>query len=177
MKQGLIEVYTGHGKGKTTAAIGLVLRALGHNFRVLLVRFLKSGGSGETRVLKKYFSDKVDVLVSPGKCQVTRSLSKDELKNLKDLFFPFMKKVRKYILTKRYDLVILDEINNCLKLGLIPKEVVLDMLKEKPGSVELVLTGRSCPSKILEAADLCSEILEIKHPYKRGIKSRAGIEF
>ena len=177
MKRGLIEVYTGNGKGKTTAAAGLILRAVGHNFKVLLVQFLKSGRSGEIKVLKKYFADKVDILVSPGKCPLTRPLSKDELKNLQDLLFPFMKKVRKYILTKRYNLVILDEINNCLKLGLIPKEVVLDMLKEKPGSVELVLTGRSCPSEIIEAADLCSEILELKHPYKRGIKSRPGIEF
>jgi cob(I)alamin adenosyltransferase len=177
MKRGLIEVYTGNGKGKTTAAVGLVLRALGHNFRVLLVQFLKSGKSGEIKVLKKYFADKVDVLVFPGKCPITRPLTKDELKNLKNLLFPFMKRVRKYILTKRYGLVVLDEINNCLKLGLVSKEAFLDMLKEKPGSVELVLTGRSCPGEIIEAADLCSEILELKHPYKRGIKSRAGIEF
>lgn len=171
MELGLTEVYTGDGKGKTTAALGLALRAIGHGYKVLVVQFLKGKKDyGEILASKKIknleiyqFGREEEVnLMKPEKIDI-------ELAR-KGFDFAMEK-----IFSGEYDVVILDEINLAITFSLIPLHEVLNLIAKKPKSVELVLTGRFCPKKIIDVADLVSEVKEIKHPYRKGILSRKGI--
>jgi len=190
---GLVQVYTGTGKGKTTAALGLAYRAMGHDFKVCMIQFLKGNSyCGElfTSQRLKPFIDfyqfgrdcPYSSLIRQGfkVCQGCHencfeiSLDDAESKELVQMAYDFAKKA---VNSGEYDLVILDEINNALHAGFLTVEKVLALMKNKPGFVELVLTGRGMPPEILEAADLVSEIKMVKHPYEKGIKGRRGIEY
>jgi cob(I)alamin adenosyltransferase len=178
MENGLIHVYTGFGKGKTSAAFGLGLRALGRGFRVLVVQFLKGGGelSGEASCLDKLphaevvcFPDqRHPIFCAKEGCDVEKLK-----KSIRDGFRLAVRKVK----TEEYDLVVLDEINNCMKEGWLDTEEVVAFLKEKPSGVELVLTGRGCPEGIIEVADYVTEMRLVKHPAERGVKARKGVEY
>lgn len=188
-KKGLVHIYTGHGKGKTTAALGLALRAIGRGFKVYVIQFIKGKGKYGEHKIEKFLSSHFKIIQTGRGCIFKKP--PDDCKNCvachidpkcpKEIDFKLAEKglelSRKIINSKKYDLVILDEINIAIYYKLIKLKNVIKIIKEKPESVELVLTGRNAPKEIIEIADYVSEIKEVKHPYKKGIKARKGIEF
>lgn len=171
-KKGLVQVYTGEGKGKTTASLGLALRASGRGFKVYIAQFLKSANYGEEKVLGSLRNIKMEQFGRG--CLIKRKAVK---KKDKELARKGLEKVKEVIDKGNYDLVILDEVNVAIKLGLLGKNDIVRLIKAKPSWVELVLTGRYAPDWILEISDLVTEMKEIKHYYKKGIKAREGIEY
>ena len=171
--KGLVQVYTGNGKGKTTAALGLALRAAGHRFKVLMIQFLKGGVDyGELRSAKKLFP--YLTIVPMGRENFVNKHHPDP-KDLR-LAQKAWKLSQRSVLSRRYPLVILDEINVAVEYGMVPLSELLALMKNKPAEVELVLTGRWARPEVLRRADLITEMKEIKHYYKKGIDSRIGIE-
>ncbi len=170
MKEGLVQVYTGNGKGKTTAAIGQAIRALGRGYKVCFIQFFKKSESGEVKILKNFPNLK---LLHPLPFYPAEK-NQDFLKQKIETILP---KISKIIKSENYDLVILDEINIALRNELLKERDILDLLKNKPKSVELILTGRGATKKIIESADLVTEMKEIKHPLTKGVKARRGIEY
>jgi len=170
--EGLVQVYTGNGKGKTTAAIGLGMRAIGHGYKVCMIQFLKPSTSyGEHKSLKNIKNFKVK---SFGMKEFATPDTKKEYEMLSKKAFDYSTKV---VMSKKYDIVILDEINFATMYGYVKLEDVIRLIEQKPKSVELVLTGRDAPEKIIAKADLVTIMQEVKHPYKQGIKARKGIEY
>jgi cob(I)alamin adenosyltransferase len=167
----LIQVYTGRGKGKTTAALGLALRAAGAGKRIYFAQFLKGRQCSELKILKKIKNIKLEQFGRD--CLVKR---KPQAKDIA-LARAGWAKVKKIIRKNFYDLIILDEINIVLKLKILDLKSVLALIKAAGKKVEIVLTGRSAPREILKIADLVSQIQELKHYYKKGVVARKGIEF
>ena len=167
----MIQVYTGNGKGKTTAALGLALRALGAGLKVYICQFLKGRPYCELATLKKLKNIKIEQFGRT--CFIHKPPSKKDKESAKE----GLRAAEKAILLQRYDVVILDEINVALKLELLKLTEVLNLMKNTPGKIELILTGRWAHPSIIKIADLVSEIREIKHYYKKGIRARKGIEF
>lgn len=170
-KRGLVHVYTGSGKGKTTAALGLAVRAAGRGFKVSIHQFLKNGGYGELKALKKV--DNIIIRQCGRRCFIK---GKPECRDI-ECAETGLKAAAKDINSSKYNLVILDEINIALKLGLIKTKDAVSLINRKPKEVELVLTGRGAPAAILKMADLITEMREIRHPYRKGIYARKGIEY
>ncbi|MFH0764208.1 MAG: cob(I)yrinic acid a,c-diamide adenosyltransferase [Candidatus Omnitrophota bacterium] len=170
-KTGLIHVYTGGGKGKTTAALGLAIRAAGSGLKVSIHQFVKKGEYGELKALKKIKN--IAIRQCGGRCFVKGKPKYGDVERAKNGF----KAAARDINSCKYDLVILDEINIALKLGLIKTKDVISLIIRKPKGVELVLTGRGSPAAVLKKADLITEMREIKHPFKLGVRARAGIEY
>ncbi len=172
-KQGIVLVYTGNGKGKTTAALGLALRAIGHGANVFMMQFLKSDPNyGEIQAIRNYLP--TFSFVQAGKSRMRDGYLKEDDRQITVDGFLLGKEA---LLSGKFDLVIFDELNRALDKGLLIKAEVLEMLARRPPGVDVVLTGRNAPPEIIEAADMVSEIKEIKHHYKTGIKARAGMEF
>jgi cob(I)alamin adenosyltransferase len=173
LEQGLIQVYTGEGKGKTTAALGLALRAAGHGLQVHIVQFLKGRPDrGERKALQHQPNI---TLVAFGRPRFVNCdnpdpedvrLAQEAVRHCLDI-----------LSGQRYDVVILDEINVALRCGVISLDQVLALLDAKPPHVELVLTGRDAHPTIIERAHLVTEMRAIKHPYEHGVASRQGIEY
>lgn len=174
--KGLVIVYTGDGKGKTTAALGMALRSAGHGKKTLIVQFIKNFQNyGELKFVRKY--DCGIEIKSMGKGYV----------QIKGDKFPFEEHVKsaqqalrfakEKILSKEYDIIVLDEINIALDKNLLTMDQVVELIQHKPPSLHLVLTGRNAPKKLIQFADLVSEVKEIKHPYKKGILAQKGIEY
>ncbi|NPV50165.1 MAG: cob(I)yrinic acid a,c-diamide adenosyltransferase [Candidatus Methanofastidiosum sp.] len=171
--KGLIEVYTGNGKGKSTAAFGLALRASGRGLKSIVVQFMKQGNSyGEHFAIEKIENIDIASFGTP-KFVNFKNPSKEDINLAKEA----LEFSRETIYSLKYDLVILDEINIALHFKLIDLEKVIDILKNKPEGVEVILTGRYAPKELIEIADLVSEIIEVKHPYQKGIAAREGIEY
>lgn len=171
--EGLIQVYTGNGKGKTTAALGLALRAVGHRFKVLVIQFLKGGRVyGELRSAKKL--SPYLTIVPMGREHFVNK------KNPHPIDRRWAKKgwelAKRSVQSQKYQMVILDEINVAVEYGMVPVKELLALMKSKPKNVELVLTGRWAKSEVLRRADLVTEMTEKKHYYRKGIESRIGIE-
>lgn len=168
---GLIQIYTGTGKGKTTAALGLAMRAAGHNFKIAIIHFMKIWNYGEVKSLDKLGID----LFRYGTTELI------DPKNPSPIDFDqankAIEKAEELIEKCNHDILILDEINVAIDFNLIPLKRVVDLLDKKPDNLELVLTGRNCPDELIERADLVSRIDEIKHPFQKGSKVRKGIEF
>lgn len=176
MEKGLIQVYTGDGKGKTTAAIGQAVRAIGRGYKVYMVQFLKGGDSGELHTVKRLEPD-FKIYRFEKNRGFFWTLSDEEKRELKreiDEAFEFVKKV---IETNECDILILDEIMGVIQNGLLTVEQVLELLEKKPISMEIILTGRNVPKEIEEKADLVTEMKMIKHPFQKGIGGRLGIEY
>jgi cob(I)alamin adenosyltransferase len=174
--KGLVIVYTGGGKGKTSAALGLVLRAVGYNHKVCMVQFVKgSWHSGELDSAKRLEPE--FELITTGKGFVgildDKSPREDHVKAAYETLMVGKEK----ILSGKYNVVILDEINYAIQLELIKLNDVLDIIKSKPSELDLVLTGNHATKEIIELADLVTEMKEIKHPFKSGIKAKKGIDF
>lgn len=172
-RQGYVQVYTGCGKGKTTAALGLALRALGHGKRVLLIQFLKKGGHfGEIKAARRF--NRFKILQTGRSGWVSRRKISREDKKLAE---EGLAKAQRALKDKKYDLIILDELNPCVHFGLLRAQQVKQVLKERSANVEIVITGRYADQEILRLADLISEIKELKHYYKKGVIARKGIEY
>ncbi len=172
-RQGLVQVYTGNGKGKTTAALGLAFRASGHGLKTYIIQFMKGeiyyGELGAAEKLSETITIKQmgrpDFVDKKNPARVDIEMAEEALKLAREL-----------ITGGKYDLVILDEINVALDFGLIKLDDVLEIIDKKPPEVELILTGRYAPKEIIERADLVTEMVEVKHPYNAGIEARVGIE-
>ena len=174
-KKGLIQVYTGAGKGKSTAAIGQAARAAGHGFKVGFVSFFKDPevfGYGEYKSLKKLGVK--TFLFAKKHPHFYKELNPDDVCQECSRGLEFIKELFR---DPSWDMLVLDEINIAVRDGFLKEEEVLSLLEAKPEKLELVLTGRGVTEKIIEKADLVSEVKEVKHPYSQGIKSREGIEY
>ena len=173
LEQGQTQVYTGNGKGKTTAALGLAFRACGRGLRVLMIQFMKGGGPyGEHSAAEKLAP--LLTIIPTGRPGWVRRPNPDQedIRLAHDAFA----QARTALISGDYDLVILDEINGAVSFGLVSVEAVLELIKIRPPTVELVLTGREAHEDVIAAADLVTEMKEIKHYYRAGIPSREGIE-
>ena len=171
LQNGLVHIYTGTGKGKTTAAFGLALRAAGAGISVCIHQFIKGTPYSEDAIFKKIKNIR---LRQCGRgCFIKgRPGPKDIACARKGL-----KRARNDILSGRYGMVILDEANIALKLRLIKTRDVIEIIKQRPSHVELVLTGRHCPRSLLRYADVVTEMRKIKHPFDKGVPARKGIEY
>jgi cob(I)alamin adenosyltransferase len=167
----LIQVYTGNGKGKTTAAFGLALRAAGAGLNVYIGQFAKGRCYNEIKAFKKIGKIKVEQFGRA--CFIKATPEKTD----QQIAFAGLKRLNQIITQRKYQVVILDEINIAVKLGLIPLVDLLKLIKTTPKNIELVLTGRYAHPKIIKLADLVSQIREVKHYYTKGVKARQGIEF
>jgi len=168
--KGLVHVYTGDGKGKTTAALGLAIRAVGQGMKVAFIQFVKGLPCGEHFFAKQYNPFEI-IQISIGE---SFKKSKEQLSQEARQTLAY---AEQEIASGKYDLVILDEIFVAITQGLITVKQVLDLLDAKPGSVELVLTGRKAPPEIIQRSDLVTEMLMIKHPLTEGTSARRGIEY
>ena len=170
-KEGCVHVYTGNGKGKTTAALGLLLRAAGAGWTVFLGQFLKKKGSSEHKAISR-LGEGVTVRTFGGDRAIGASPSpQDSLLAREGLAV-----LREALESRQYDLVIADEILVAASLGILPEGDVLGLLEARPASVELVLTGRDAFPELLRRADLVTEMREVRHYFRRGLPARRGIE-
>jgi len=171
--KGLVEIFTGSGKGKTSAALGVMLRALGHGLRVHIIFFMKGNFPyGERNMLPQlpnvsFQSFGHEHFVDPQNVQVEEREQASEA----------LQAARAAIDSGKFDLVVLDEVNVAVAWKLIEVEDLLKLIDEKPQNVELILTGRHADQRLIERADLVTEMVEVKHPYQKGIKARKGIEY
>ncbi|HET9250933.1 MAG TPA: cob(I)yrinic acid a,c-diamide adenosyltransferase [Candidatus Eisenbacteria bacterium] len=171
-RHGVLLVITGNGKGKTTSGFGTAVRALGHGFRVAVIQFMKGRIYGELEVLRDRLGVDVyqygrNVFVDP------KRLDPRDV----ELARAGLDKAWEIVRGGQHDLLILDEINVVTDFGMVPTQEVLELAKARPRWMDLILTGRNAPAPIVEFADTVSEVREIKHHYKKGIESRAGMEY
>ncbi len=175
-KDGLVIVYTGKGKGKTTAALGMALRAVGHDRKICMIQFIKGswhyGEMTSSKLLEPQFE-----LVAVGKGFVGILDDKSPREEHVKIAREAIQISREKIQSKKYDIIILDEINYAVNLGLVEVNDVLDLIKIKPLTLHLVLTGNYASDEIINAADLVTEMKEIKHPFQVGIKAKKGIDY
>ena len=170
--QGLVIVNTGNGKGKTTAALGILLRSWGRDMRVIMLQFLKhqTANWGESRAAEKMGAEIVPL--GGGFTWMSKDLEHDRA-----LARAGWERCRTALQTEAYDVVILDEITYCFNYGWLNLAEVLDTLRQRPNSQHVILTGRDAPAELVEFADLVTEMREIKHPFASGVKAQKGIEF
>ncbi len=185
LNQGLVQVYTGTGKGKTTAALGLAMRAAGHGLRVCFIQFLKGGWDSGERKAAARLSPEIELHTFGAAQWGDRSRadadtpwwelppSEEDREQAREA----MLLGRRAVTGGDYDIVVLDEVLGALKFELVAGEELLSLICAKPSKVELVLTGRDAPDEVLKAADLVTEMNAVKHPYHRGIQARQGIEY
>lgn len=171
-QKGLILVYTGDGKGKTTAALGVGLRAVGHGMKVFMLQFMKGQGeTGELASVKQLEGFEIEqagrpnfIMDAPDAMDIEAAAAG-------------LQRAQEIIASQAYHMVILDEVNMAVKFGLLSEGDVLDLMKHKPSQLHLILTGRGATQAIMAKADLVSEVREIKHPYNEGIQAQKGLEF
>jgi len=169
--KGYVHVYTGNGKGKTTAALGLAIRAAGAGLKVYIAQFIKLGQHSEIKALRR-FSDAITVeQFGLGRFIKGRPSAEDIAAAREGL-----KKIKAILKAGKHSVVILDEANIAVSLNLFPENELLEIIDHKPDNIELVITGRGAGAGIIEAADLVTEMKEIKHYYKDGVEARLGIE-
>ncbi|MGD9495748.1 MAG: cob(I)yrinic acid a,c-diamide adenosyltransferase [Armatimonadota bacterium] len=169
-QRGYVQVYTGDGKGKTTAALGLALRAAGAGLRVFIGQFVKGMEYCELRALARF--PEIEVRRYGRTCFIDREPQPEDIAAAR----AGLVEARAEMLSGRWDLVILDEANIATHFGLFAVEELLAVIADKPADVELVVTGRRADPRVIEAADLVTEMREVKHYYERGVKARKGIE-
>ena len=169
--RGYVQVYTGNGKGKTTAAFGLALRAAGAGLRVYIAQFVKGMKYSELDAVEK-LSDSITIKQYGRDCFIYREPDSEDIRAARE----GLKEVRKIMDSGQYQMVILDEANIATYYNLFSVDDLLDFIKAKPEGVELVITGRMADPRIIEAADLVTEMKEIRHYYQKGVQARNGIE-
>ena len=175
-QKGLVIVYTGGGKGKTSAALGLVLRAVGYNHKVCMIQFVKgSWHYGELDSAKRLAPEFEMITAGKGFVGILddKSPREEHVKAANDTLVISREK----IMSGKFDVVILDEINYAVQLELLKLDDVIDLIKSKPAELDLVLTGNHATKEVIELADLVTEMKEIKHPFKSGLKAKKGIDF
>jgi len=171
MQKGYVQVYTGDGKGKTTAALGLALRAAGHGLKSYIAQFMKGQRYGELDALAALPAIQLEQFGGP-RCLRREELGAEDAARAQQ----GLARAREQMLSGQYDLVILDEVNVALWFGLLQLDEVLDLLQVRPAGVELVLTGRRAPAELCARSDLVTEMREVKHYHALGVMARAGIE-
>jgi cob(I)alamin adenosyltransferase len=173
-EKGLIIVHTGTGKGKTTAALGMVLRSLGHGYKVAIVQFIKGAWEPAEKAAFEPWGDQIEFhALGEGFTWETQDRDRDILKTTEA-----WEKARSFIQNPDYRLVLLDEVNIALKLGYLTTETVLAGLAQKPEDSHIILTGRGAPAALIEQADLVTEMTLVKHPFReQGVRAQPGIEF
>jgi len=170
---GYIQVYTGNGKGKTTAALGLALRAAGHGQRVYVGQFLKGQKYGELESVKRLYPlITIEQFGRKGFFHVTENPDDEDIRRAR----LGLRKCLKAMLSQKFRIIILDEVNVAVYFHVLSEKEVLEVLDQKPDGVEVVLTGRYAPPSFIKRANLVTEMKEIKHYYQKGIKAREGIE-
>jgi len=172
---GLVHLYCGDGKGKTTAAMGLIARALGNDYRVLLVQFLKNGTSGELTSLRKL--DRVEIMAGQITSKFSISMTEAEKEQTRLLHCDYFRRAVQQVQAGSIDLLVLDEILGAIESDMMVESDLLDFLRHKPQGLEVVITGRHASQAIMETADYISRIECVRHPYARGILARPGIEY
>lgn len=174
LDKGLIQIYTGNSKGKTTAALGLTLRAVGHGFHVYILQFMKGRQDyGEISGLKRLEPEcRIEGFGTQGWVHKGQAQAEDRIEAQKGL-----RRAQEIIASGEWDIVILDEIINAIWFELLTEDEVLQLIDQKPEHVELVLTGRNASKRLIEKAHLVTEMVPIKHPFEQGIQGRLGIEY
>lgn len=175
IKAGYVHVYCGDGKGKTTACVGLAIRAISHDWRVLFAQFLKSGQSGELRILEQ--TSLITVMSGSPVKQFSWKLNEAERLIARTFYDDRLRLIHQQMLSGTYDLIVLDEVLGAISAGLADEAIVLQILDECPKTCEIVLSGRSYTAEILKRADYVSKIAAVKHPYTQGVVAREGIEY
>ena len=173
LERGLVQVYTGNGKGKTTAALGLAFRAVGRGLKVCMVQFIKGGGQYGEHLAAGKLAPLLTILQTGRDNWIFKdNLDPEDIRIARET----LSLARRELTSGAYDLVILDEINGAAWFGLISVDDILSLIADKPPQVELVLTGRSANELVIAVADLVTEMREIKHYYAQGVPAREGIE-
>jgi cob(I)alamin adenosyltransferase len=173
MKKGLLMVFTGNGKGKTTAALGLAMRALGHKQNVCFIQFIKGRWKTGELVSARRFAELMDVSTM-GKGFILDEKNIEKHRKAAVDAWQFAKKA---IFSEKYDIVILDELTYLIKYKMIEESEVVDFLAKRPKCLHVVVTGRDAPRSMIEAADMVTEMKEVKHPLEMGVESQKGIEY
>jgi len=170
--QALVIVLTGHGKGKTTAALGVVLRAWGRGMKTVVLQFVKkrTANYGENRAARKLGIEMIPL--GEGFTWLSKDIEKD-----KATARECWELARQKIASGQYDIVVLDEMTYPMTYGWIGVEEVIDVLRQRPEGLHVIITGRDAPQELMDFADLVTEMREVKHPYKKGVKARPGIDF
>ena len=169
--KGYVQVYTGDGKGKTTAALGLALRAAGAGLKVYIAQFVKGMRYSEIDILDK-LPDSITIKQYGRSCFIDRNPEEEDIRAAQE----GLKEVKEIMCSGKYQIIILDEANIATSYNLFSVDELLEFIKVKPEEVELVITGRGADPRIIEKADLVTEMKEIKHYYQKGVKARKGIE-
>lgn len=176
LEKGFVQIYTGDGKGKTTAAIGQGIRAYGNGLKVIMVQFLKSGETGELETIKE-LGENFEIFRFEKKRGFVWTLTDEEKEEVKKEVKVAYEFVLSLLADNKCDVLIIDEIMGVLKNKFLTIEDVIDIIDKKPKHVEIIMTGRNVPEEIIEKADLVTEMKVIKHYYQKGVPSRKGIEF
>lgn len=172
-EKGLVIVHTGKGKGKSTAAFGMIFRSIGHGMKVGVVQFVKGAWeTGERSVLEKFPGQVTISAMGEGFTWETQDRVRD-IKMARDAW----EQAKAMIMDDRYDMVLCDELNIVLRYDYLPVQEVIDVLKSKPEMTHVVITGRNAKEELIEVADLVTEMEMIKHPYRSGVKAQKGVEF
>jgi cob(I)alamin adenosyltransferase len=169
--KGYVHIYTGEGKGKTTAALGLALRAAGAGLRIYVCQFMKRGDYSEIKALERYSELITIKQFGTGKF-IREKPSQQDVAAAQEA----ISEIRRIFSSGSYDVVIMDEANVALHLGLISMDDIKDLIRVKPDHMELILTGRNAPQELMEIADLVTEMKLIKHYFRDGVQARTGIE-
>jgi cob(I)alamin adenosyltransferase len=172
MEKGLVQIYTGEGKGKTTAALGLALRASGHGLKIFIAQFAKGMDYGELHALRS-FPDTITVRQYGRRCFIRERPEKEDI----ELARRGWEEIQQIMAAGKHDILILDELGIALHYEMILTSEVEALIRTKPDTCELIITGRKVPTELFDRADLVTEMREIKHYYNTGVPARRGIEF
>lgn len=171
---GLIHIYCGDGKGKTSSAIGVSIRALSNNYKVLFIQFLKDGDSSEIERLKRF--NNIKIITGKGPKGFTFYMTDEDKEKVKNVHDYNLKAGIELCYKKEVDLIILDEVIGAMNLNLLDNNLLLDFLQNKPENLEVIMTGRDPDKKLIDISNYVSEIKKIKHPFDKGIAARRGID-
>ncbi len=171
----MIHTYYGDGKGKTTAAVGLALRAAGNKMRVMFVQFLKTEFSGERNALHVF--ENITLTENPLEMRFTYEMDERERQQASVIFRGMFDRSVALTLSERYDMIVLDEVFDVINAGLLSESEVFEFIRNAPVNIEIVMTGHMPPQRFIDASDYVTEFKKIKHPYDRGVTGRIGIEF
>ncbi|MEA4902828.1 cob(I)yrinic acid a,c-diamide adenosyltransferase [Desulfitobacterium sp.] len=174
LDQGLVQIYTGPSKGKTTAALGLAVRAVGHGFHVYIIQFMKGADNyGELTGIQRLAPECRLEHFGTGQWVHKGKARQEDIEEAQKA----LRCAREIMRSGQWDILILDEIINAIWFELLAEDEVLKFIEEKPAQVELILTGRNASERLIEKANLVTEMVQIKHPYEQGINARKGIEY
>ncbi|HAA24971.1 MAG TPA: ATP:corrinoid adenosyltransferase [Ruminiclostridium sp.] len=177
LSKGMIHLYIGNGKGKTTAAVGLAIRALGAGLKVFFVQFLKNTITGEKNIMEKFSGSLYFYRPEQRHTMFLWKMTEKQLAETKEDIHAGWRHIREEILFGKWDVVVLDEVLDVISSSLLPEEDITDVLIKKPGKTEIICTGRDAPDSLRNLADYISLIEKVRHPFDKGVCARHGIEY